>query len=67
IPLWARMVNIVDSYHALISKRPFREPFSEEEAMDILARGRGSKFDPRLVDIYLKILRRRAAATAVNA
>jgi HD-GYP domain-containing protein (c-di-GMP phosphodiesterase class II) len=66
IPLWARIVNIVDSYHALISKRPFREPYPEEEAMDILARGRGVKFDPRIVDIYLNILRRRVAASTVK-
>ncbi len=66
IPLWARAVNIVDSYHALISKRPFREPFSEEEAVNILVKEKGSKFDPHLVDVYLKILRRRIEEKTVK-
>jgi HD-GYP domain-containing protein (c-di-GMP phosphodiesterase class II) len=71
IPLWARIVNIVDSYQALISRRPFREPFSEEQAMNILEQGKGRRYDPALVDIYLKILRERAeeksASRAVKA
>jgi HD-GYP domain-containing protein (c-di-GMP phosphodiesterase class II) len=67
IPLWARIVNIVDSYHALISKRPFRDPYSEEKAMDILKREKGKKFDPQLVDLYLKILRRRLEEKTVKA
>jgi len=62
IPLWARIVQIVDSYHALISKRPFREPFTEEEAMKIIEEGRGTKYDPEIVDIYLDILRERIKA-----
>jgi putative two-component system response regulator len=64
-------VNIVDSYQALISRRPFREPFSEEQAMNILEQGKGRRYDPALVDIYLKILRERAeeksASRAVKA
>jgi len=57
IPLWARIVNVVDAYNAMISKRPFREPFREEEALTILEEERGKKYDPDIVDIYLEILR----------
>ncbi len=59
IPLWARIVVITDSFHALISKRPFREPFSEDEAIKIIEDGKGSKYDPEIVDVYLEILRER--------
>jgi len=59
IPLWARIVCIVDSYHAMISRRPFREPFKEEEAMRMLEGGKGSKYDPEIVDVYLAILKER--------
>ncbi len=62
IPLWARIVRIVDSYHALISKRPFREPFPEGEAVKIIEEGKGSKYDPEIVDVYLGILRERMKA-----
>ncbi len=59
IPIWARIVCVVDSYHALISKRPFREPFKEGEAVKIIEEGKGKKYDPEIVDIYLDILRER--------
>jgi HD-GYP domain-containing protein (c-di-GMP phosphodiesterase class II) len=59
IPLWARIVCVVDNYHALISQRPFREPYPEEEAMNMLKQNSGKKYDPEIVDIYLKILSER--------
>jgi HD-GYP domain-containing protein (c-di-GMP phosphodiesterase class II) len=59
IPLWSRIVGIVDSYHAMISKRPYREPLNEDEAIRILEEGKGKKYDPKIVDIYVDILRER--------
>jgi HD-GYP domain-containing protein (c-di-GMP phosphodiesterase class II) len=59
IPLWARIVGVVDSYYAMISKRPFREPYKEEEALRILEEGKGKRYDPKVVDIYVDILRER--------
>jgi HD-GYP domain-containing protein (c-di-GMP phosphodiesterase class II) len=56
IPLWARIVSVVDSYYAMISKRPFREPLKEEQARSILNDEKGKKYDPNIVDIYQKIL-----------
>ena len=53
IPLWARIVCVVDSYQAMIEKRPFREPYSEEKAADVLKEERGKKYDPQIVDTYL--------------
>ena len=54
IPLEARIMSIVDVYDALTSKRPYKEPFSHEKAYAIIAEGRGTQFDPDLVDEFLK-------------
>ena len=59
IPLWARIVSVVDSYYAMISNRPFREPLKEEQAQHILNDEKGKKYDPKIVDIYTGILRKR--------
>ena len=39
-------------YHALISKRPYKEAFSPEEALKIIEEGKGTHFDPVLVDVF---------------
>lgn len=59
IPLWARIVSVVDSYFAMISSRPFREPLKEEQAIAILNDEKGKKYDPKIVDVYTGILRKR--------
>jgi HD-GYP domain-containing protein (c-di-GMP phosphodiesterase class II) len=59
IPIWARIVSLVESYHAMISERPFREPMTEEQAIAVLDEERGKKYDPALVDLYLEILTER--------
>jgi HD-GYP domain-containing protein (c-di-GMP phosphodiesterase class II) len=59
IPLWARIVSVVESYHAMISKRPFREPLAEDQAMTIIKEEGGRKYDPKIVDSYLGILKER--------
>ena len=52
IPLSARIMALSDVYDALRSKRIYKEPFSHEKAYDIIFRGRGSQFDPVLVNIF---------------
>lgn len=59
IPLWARIVGVVDSYYAMISERPFREPYKDEEAIRMLKEQKGRRYDPKIVDIYIDILRER--------
>jgi HD-GYP domain-containing protein (c-di-GMP phosphodiesterase class II) len=49
IPLNARIFAIVDMFDALTSKRPYKEPFGFEEAMNILQDDSGSHFDPELL------------------
>lgn len=52
IPLNARIFAIVDVFDALTSRRPYKEPLSFDDAMAIMHRGRGSHFDPRLLDAF---------------
>lgn len=55
IPLFARIMSIVDVYDALTSKRPYKEPFSHEKAMALIAEGSGTQFDPNLVEEFMSI------------
>ncbi|MBX9686756.1 MAG: diguanylate cyclase [Candidatus Obscuribacterales bacterium] len=56
IPLAARIVAIVEAYHAMISDRPYRPAMSSEKAKRVLKSQAGSQFDPFLVDIFLAVL-----------
>jgi len=52
IPLLGRIMAIADVYDALISKRPYKEPFSHETAVMIINEGSGTQFDPALVSVF---------------
>jgi putative two-component system response regulator len=52
IPLLGRIMAVVDVYDALISDRPYKKAFSKEEAVGIITSGKGSHFDPTLVDLF---------------
>lgn len=56
IPLPARIVSIVDGYHAMISDRPYRKAMTHEEAIKALKGGAGKQWDPFLVDIFVAVL-----------
>jgi putative two-component system response regulator len=53
IPLYGRICAVADVFDALISRRPYKEPFSNEKALEILRAGRGSHFDPSILDVFL--------------
>lgn len=54
IPLSARIMTIADVYDALRSKRVYKEAFSHDKSIEILAEGEGKDFDPSLISIFLK-------------
>ena len=54
ITLFARIIKLADSYDALVSKRPSREPMSPSEAMEYLMAMAGVEFDPQLVNIFIR-------------
>jgi len=53
IPLSARITALADVYDALRSARPYKEPWTHEEALAEITAGSGNHFDPDLVDIFL--------------
>ena len=56
IPLYARIVAIVDVLDALLSKRIYKEKWSQEKVKNLLLEERSKHFDPILVDIVIKNL-----------
>ena len=55
IPLEGRLMAIVDVYDALISVRPYKRAFTNEEADKIIVSSSGTHFDPVLVDVYRSV------------
>lgn len=55
IPLTAKIFAIIDVFDALTSKRPYKEPIQLEKAMQIMNEGRGTHFDPVILDEFNKI------------
>lgn len=55
IPISARLMAIADVYDALISKRVYKPAFSHEKAVELIVEGRGTHFDPRMVDAFLEL------------
>lgn len=52
IPLEGRIVAVADVFDALSSKRPYKEPFPRQKCFDILLEGRGTQFDPAVIDAF---------------
>jgi len=58
IPPLARIAAVIDSFHAMISKRVYTKvPKSPLDAAEELIRCRGSQFDPVVVDAFVELLR----------
>ncbi|GAB6057259.1 HD domain-containing phosphohydrolase [Desulfonatronum parangueonense] len=53
IPLSARILAVADVYDALISKRIYKSAFTHDTARTIIIDGRGTHFDPRIVEAFL--------------
>jgi putative nucleotidyltransferase with HDIG domain len=62
IPFEARVVAVADAFHAMISERPYRQPIPPRQALQILRDGRGSQWDPDVVDAMLDMFVRRVSA-----
>lgn len=55
IPVSARLMAVADVYDALISRRVYKPPFPHDKSVAIIREGRGSHFDPDMVDAFLEI------------
>ena len=58
IPLEGRLMAIADVYDALVSKRPYKEAFSHEKAMNIIMKSKGNHFDPILSEVFYRVANR---------
>lgn len=56
IPEPARIVAIADVFDALTMKRPYKEAWSIEKAVEVIERDAGTHFDPRLVKLFFEIM-----------
>ena len=55
IPLQGRIMAIVDVYDALVSERPYKKAFTEEEAIRIIMENAGKQFDPYIADVFYQV------------
>ncbi|MCD6475229.1 MAG: HD domain-containing protein [Anaerolineaceae bacterium] len=56
IPLAARLFAIVDVWDALRSDRVYRKAYPDDKVLKILKSDRGIKYDPELLDIFIKLI-----------
>ncbi len=54
IPIHGRIVAVADVFDALTHSRPYKDKWTEEEALDEIASGSGTQFDPQVVNAFLK-------------
>jgi HD-GYP domain-containing protein (c-di-GMP phosphodiesterase class II) len=55
IPLAARIVSLADVYDALVSKRSYKDSFSEDRALELIREQSGKQFDPEVVAAFFSI------------
>jgi len=53
IPISGRITALADTFDALTSKRPYKNPYPPEVTLDILRKERGKHFDPDILDIFI--------------
>lgn len=53
IPLGARVIAVADAFDALTTDRPYRRAFTVEQALTVLQQGRGTQWDPDIIDTFL--------------
>ena len=57
IPYIARIICVADSYDAMNSDRVYRKKLSKDKIIDELNKGKGSQFDPNIVDAFVELLK----------
>ena len=56
IPFGARIMAVADAVEAMSARRVYREPLSEPEIVRELERGRGTQWDPKIVEVVLRLI-----------
>jgi HD-GYP domain-containing protein (c-di-GMP phosphodiesterase class II) len=60
IPMEARILGVADAYEAMVSDRPYRKSMGKKKALEELKKCKGTQFDPEIVNIFLRILDKKA-------
>ena len=55
IPLQGRIMAVVDVYDALVSERPYKKAFSDEEAVRIIMENAGTHYDPKIAQVFFEV------------
>lgn len=56
INLFAQIISVADAYDAMTSTRAYRPALSKQKAMEELVNNKGTQFDPKVVEVFLKVL-----------
>jgi putative nucleotidyltransferase with HDIG domain len=56
IPLWARIIQVADTYDAMTTDRPYRAALTDEQAIKEITSNSGTQFDPVISHIMVKII-----------
>ena len=56
IPLFAKIIHIADVYDAISSDRPYRDAYTKEKVISIMKNGRGTSFDPDILDVFFEVI-----------
>lgn len=65
IPLFARILRVVDSFDAITTNRPYHTLLSREDALKEIGRYRGLHYDPMIVDLFCKCISEHDTARSV--
>lgn len=57
IPLLSRIIRVVDSFDAMISKRPYKPRMSIDEALEELEQNSGTMFDPEITALFIRMVK----------
>jgi putative nucleotidyltransferase with HDIG domain len=61
ISLFAAIATVADAYDAMTSDRPYRKALSQDEAIQVLEKNKGTQFDSRVVEAFVEHLREQSA------
>ena len=56
IPLFARIIGVADAFDAMTSNRVYRNHMDTDYVMNEMARGRGTQFDPKVLDAFMRLV-----------
>ncbi len=62
IPIGARILAVISAFEAIVMGRPYRDRASLEEALAELLKNAGTQFDPKVVEVFVRVVKREGSA-----